>query len=46
MDASGFIQADMETGVFQVGDEAVVPDLCTPLRVIRFGFPADLFSIL
>jgi hypothetical protein len=37
-------QAEMETDVRQFGDEAVVPDFYTPLRVVRFGLPADLFS--
>ena len=32
----------METNVRQFGDEAMVPDVYTPLRVIRFGFPPDL----
>src|SRR5580658_3382168 len=45
MAASRRFQAEMETtDVRQFGDEAVVPDSCTLLRVIRFGFPADLFS--
>jgi hypothetical protein len=34
---------DMETGVRQIRDEAVVPGICTRLRDIRVGFPADLF---
>lgn len=34
----------METDVRQFGDEAMVPDFYTPLRVIRFSFPPDLFS--
>src|ERR1700733_5235840 len=45
MATSRRFQAEMETtDVRQFGDEAVVPDLYTLLRVIRFGFPADLFS--
>jgi hypothetical protein len=34
----------METNVRQFGDGAVVPDFYTVLRVIRFGFPVDLFG--
>jgi hypothetical protein len=34
----------METDVRQFCDEALVPDFYTILRVIRFGFPADLFG--
>ena len=44
MATSGRFQAEMETDVRQFGDEAVVPDFYTLLRVIRFGFPADLSS--
>jgi hypothetical protein len=35
---------EMETDDRQVGDEALVPDFYTLLRVIRFGFLPDLFS--
>jgi hypothetical protein len=44
MATSRRFQAEMETGVRQFGDEAVVPDFYTLLWVIRFGLPADLFS--
>src|SRR6202050_748065 len=45
MATSRRFQAEMETtDVRQFGDEAVVPDCYTLLRVIRFGFPADLSS--
>jgi hypothetical protein len=44
MAASRPFQAEMETGVRQDGDEAMVSDVYTLLRVIRFGFPADLFG--
>jgi hypothetical protein len=37
-------QAEMETDVRQDGNETMVSDVYTRLRVIRFGFPAGLFS--
>jgi hypothetical protein len=44
MAASGRFETQMETVDGQFGDEAMVPDFCTLLRLIRCGFPADLFS--
>src|ERR1700733_11467631 len=44
MATSRCFQAEMETDVRQFCDEAMVPDFYSLLRVIRFGFPADLFS--
>jgi hypothetical protein len=42
---SSRFHVDMETEVRQFRDEAVVPDFCAPVRVIRFRLPAHLFSI-